>query len=769
MRMSEAARKIDSANLGESNHFTIAQNAHAFRILSDGLYSDKITAILRELSTNAVDSHKMAGSTEPFEIKLPSYIDPTFYVRDFGVGLSHENVMHLFSTYFQSDKSHNNDLTGGFGLGSKSPFSYTDSFSVASCYNDTKTTYNAYIAENGCPEIVAMCSEKTSNRNGVEISFPVKREDFNEFARKLASVVSYLDIKPKVIGNDFYPVEINYTHKGDTWGLRCSDGCYHNSYARIIMGGVAYPVDPDHFDRDKYGSLIMSPLDLFLNIGEVAINPSREALNYRKPDIDKLCRIFDKTILEISKIFGAEVMAQPTIWDAVVSIENMYAKTPALRQILTMAKFLIDKEEIRYNWYPEKTVPENFTLDTYRVSNWGKKDHSFCNSQKTFGVRPAAKTVIILDDMVRGGLAKFNYYRKENNEGREIIFVKQNKNQLEADGTPKKVLTGVTLAEVTKFFCGAPVLTTSGLPDVPRKERADKSDKKQYAYMEVCNTSSGYTHNGHSSMVKSDILDKLNAYVEDGVNLVFVRQQNNITETHATCIENDKHPTREIKDVWSPFTTMRMINQLRGVLTVPDTVFIFVKNDGIIHKYIKENFDDVENFEDWLPGTLFPIIADDVKTNGGNFFKGLKEREDARRLGRVDSIAHKFVTTYGSLIDSKSLNVNNALLDTMYGLISEVSTSLTLLENNSCEFHRLESAINYLIKNKIVDYNHDSSVDKFVKLVPMLMKFPMIANCFGLSDKGYSSSPFQVDSRFLSDNVFMKNCVDYMNFLSQKN
>ena len=52
-----------SENFVESN-YSIDATAKAFAILSDGLYSNKILAVVRELSTNAYDSHVAAGCPE---------------------------------------------------------------------------------------------------------------------------------------------------------------------------------------------------------------------------------------------------------------------------------------------------------------------------------------------------------------------------------------------------------------------------------------------------------------------------------------------------------------------------------------------------------------------------------------------------------------------------------------------------------------------------------------------------------------------------------
>jgi DNA topoisomerase VI subunit B len=116
----------ESSGFQGVNNFTIKASAKAFRILSDNIYKNKIAAIIRELSTNAVDSHFDAKQTRPFEINLPDQLDPTFRIRDFGTGLAHDQVMHLYTTYFESTKDKSNDYNGTLGLGSKAPFSYTN-------------------------------------------------------------------------------------------------------------------------------------------------------------------------------------------------------------------------------------------------------------------------------------------------------------------------------------------------------------------------------------------------------------------------------------------------------------------------------------------------------------------------------------------------------------------------------------------------------------------------------------------------------------------
>ena len=67
-------------------------NDMVFKSILDNLYTDLPLAIVREICCNAVDSHLVARNYEPFLVQKPSECNPYFIVRDFGTGLSKENV-----------------------------------------------------------------------------------------------------------------------------------------------------------------------------------------------------------------------------------------------------------------------------------------------------------------------------------------------------------------------------------------------------------------------------------------------------------------------------------------------------------------------------------------------------------------------------------------------------------------------------------------------------------------------------------------------------
>src|SRR5208282_3082230 len=99
-------------------------------------------------SCNAWDAHVMAGKGDlSFEIHLPTDFEPVFRITDYGTGLSHEDVMNLYCTYFATNKNDSNDVVGAMGLGSESPFCYTQSqddsqgFTVVSRFQGVKRIY----------------------------------------------------------------------------------------------------------------------------------------------------------------------------------------------------------------------------------------------------------------------------------------------------------------------------------------------------------------------------------------------------------------------------------------------------------------------------------------------------------------------------------------------------------------------------------------------------------------------------------------------------
>jgi HSP90 family molecular chaperone len=112
--------------------------AHVMSILTN-LYADAPLAVLREYATNARDSHVAAGTDRPIEVDLPSDLNPTLVIRDFGVGLSEAEIIDVYARYGASTKRDTNDQVGAFGLGCKSAFTLGQQFVVTAVKDGQRT------------------------------------------------------------------------------------------------------------------------------------------------------------------------------------------------------------------------------------------------------------------------------------------------------------------------------------------------------------------------------------------------------------------------------------------------------------------------------------------------------------------------------------------------------------------------------------------------------------------------------------------------------
>ncbi len=97
-------------------------------------YSNPTLAVVREITANALDAKSAAGSARPIEVSVPSTMNPHFCVRDFGGGLSQDDIFGLYSKYGKSTKRNSNNYIGAFGIGKFAPLSYGNNFTIVS-YN----------------------------------------------------------------------------------------------------------------------------------------------------------------------------------------------------------------------------------------------------------------------------------------------------------------------------------------------------------------------------------------------------------------------------------------------------------------------------------------------------------------------------------------------------------------------------------------------------------------------------------------------------------
>lgn len=319
------------SNVGQVGEFRIRNSAKAFNILSSGLYANKIRAIIRELSCNAVDSHIDAGKPNtPFDIHLPNQLEPWFSIRDYGTGLDHKHLTDIYTTYFESTKTGSNDFIGALGLGSKSPFSYTDNFTVTAIKNGRKGIYTAFINEKGVPSVALMTEDQTDEPAGVEVKFSVNdRYDFSTFQQEAVAVFKYFKLRPVVSGmSGFEFHDPKYAEKDIIPGVHyLNDGDGRTSIA--IMGNIAYPIEIPEADKslEKLRDLLNCGLVMEFGIGELDFQASREGLSYIPQTISAIKKKLKALNAQLAIHLAANADKITNLWERAEYLKERKSQT----------------------------------------------------------------------------------------------------------------------------------------------------------------------------------------------------------------------------------------------------------------------------------------------------------------------------------------------------------------------------------------------------------------------------------------------------------
>lgn len=352
----QAEHEIIRSGKFTEQHFKLAQNAHIFKILRDGIYSDKVLAVIREYWANARDEHMKIGKPDlPVDITLPGYMSPYLKIRDYAKGMTKEQVADTYISYGTSTKTHSDDFIGALGIGSKSAFCYTTMFQVTSFIDGKATVYSCYIDETEMGKIALVSSTKSDEPSGVEISVPVNSSDFNLFNSKVRQLFRYAKSRPNIKGSrDFKFDTVNIAFQNKDW-IILGDGAHH-SYCS--MGDVPYVFDMSAFKSNyestiqslrnaeklrqeieieekkrttiDVGAVIKYPQHLpevintilqyeqviYFNIGELEIAASREALSYKSKTIIAIYNKLTQICADLEKVIDAEILAAKTLWDA---------------------------------------------------------------------------------------------------------------------------------------------------------------------------------------------------------------------------------------------------------------------------------------------------------------------------------------------------------------------------------------------------------------------------------------------------------------------
>ena len=487
-----------SENFVESN-YSIDATAKAFAILSDGLYSNKILAVVRELSTNAYDSHVAAGCSEkPFDVTLPTSLDHEFSIRDYGTGLSKEDCMSLYTTYFRSDKTDSNDAVGCLGLGSKSPFAYTDQFMVESFHNGSHMTFSAYKNENDEPVFALLSEQYTDEPNGLRVSFATEVGDSVNFKYEAENVWKHFVTTPNANIDIEVVSQGDAIMSGDDWQI-CNKVNRGYGKNELVMGQIAYELDHDQFEGEVNDMLWRGyGLIIYANIGDVDITPSRESLSYNTRTKDFIHNKIKNILEEISTQTQEYIDESPTLWDARLAwtgVNKGMSGVKTIREAIGEITHYKNQELFPAESWCGIDLPESTKIGNNVVWYTKSKWRSTVQRQEisVLKVFSSDEMTIIYENEKKGSVGRVKHHLKEVKQEGNMFLIRGDEDYLE------EVLTalGANRDHVTD-------VTTLAKP--PRNASSSSSSGGGYKRCEVfrCNDSGEWYSDPSSVSVKEE-------------------------------------------------------------------------------------------------------------------------------------------------------------------------------------------------------------------------------------------------------------------------
>lgn len=455
-----AVRLVTSSPIAETAEFGISMNdtAHIMGILRSQLYSDKILAVLREYGANAWDAHRDAGKFDiPIKVTLPTLENPTLSIRDYGLGLSPDGVFKVFTQYGASTKRNSDNSVGMLGIGSKSGFAYSDSFTITSYYAGTKRTYVAVLDESEKGRIDLLCQELCGSETGVEISIAVHSEDIYAFTKKATELYQYFvpqpiinTVLPKPFeGTDALKSGVLYTTDAE-WGSRpaYNDGSTRNWVA--VMGCVPYHINLDQIsgnDATPEGGVASFLFDLkgalYFDIGDINISASREELKYSNETKLALVRKFNSLVDEfVARALKDLNRTGITPWERRI-------RAQALR-VMRIPLPETEGDVLDTHVQLEKKVPPSFVLLQFKTPT------------SSIRVEPSARLILEDDKRSKRGFADvsgYDYFVRPVTRDKDDKPVKFTWPAIEAD--VEKLcrdtgLTGIPIVKLSTFTWAQP-------------------------------------------------------------------------------------------------------------------------------------------------------------------------------------------------------------------------------------------------------------------------------------------------------------------------
>lgn len=334
MKLAEHNNTLKTNVQSETQNFGIGDASVVIEILRNRLYEHKIRTLVQEYMCNARDAmREVNGVVGRIEVTAPTVFSPMFKVRDFGPGISPDRMANVFVMYGASTKRKDNTQTGGFGIGAKSAWSYTDSFNIVTYVDGTKRTYIAHTGVNNNGRLDLISTEVTKEPNGTEIQVAVKPNDVTEFVNAIFRASYFWEQRPTYKGVTEIPnrargIQLTKDFESIRGGQLADSmdlGDWHDGLA--VIDGVPYVLTSRLIERiaplRNILEIVKGRPVFYLPNGVVEVSASREAIADSQTTIRNLTEHAKVWLASLQKYISEHFKAVKDVKDFVNTYKEL--------------------------------------------------------------------------------------------------------------------------------------------------------------------------------------------------------------------------------------------------------------------------------------------------------------------------------------------------------------------------------------------------------------------------------------------------------------
>ena len=324
-------------------------------LLSSNLYSRPEQSFIREIVSNAWDSHVEACTTDkPVIVRFTPSTTNQMYgsitIRDYGTGLSPERFKNIFCSIGSSTKRESNDYIGSFGIGRFSSLACKNTVSLVSYYEGKKYFY-VMSNDNGKISVNELFTLDTDEHNGLEIT--LDDVDLSLFIYGLRQIMFvpnvYIDSNLATVFTDLKIKKHKYYYTSS-----------HQSSINVVLGHISYMItrnevhdiskDLTKEERDFLSYLLeKNPVYLKFDIGELSVTPNRENILWNNKSKENFVKRLKEACIEFNE--NIDKLTSNDIY-----LDNMFDASRSMLQSLY------------YNPFEDK-IESSYNIGFYRVDN----------------------------------------------------------------------------------------------------------------------------------------------------------------------------------------------------------------------------------------------------------------------------------------------------------------------------------------------------------------------------------------------------------------